>query len=142
MPLTTVDRLALFRDGSAALTATEAAGVNVLKLAPGTYKVWVSVPIAPTGTSPTCTITFQEAADGATWAAVNNDSISLVLNGAATAAQEVSGYLRVAKAANAGVTANVTAIPTVGGTNSPSFGKVMIGVVGAGAGTGGFNDAP
>jgi hypothetical protein len=141
MPLTTVDRLSEFRDGSVILTATEAAGVNILKLAPGTYKGWISVPIAPTGTTPTLVATIQEAADGATWATQVGDAPSVTINGAATAAAEYSFWFRVSKAANAGVTANVTLILTVGGT-TPSFGKVTAGAVGGGAGTGGFNDAP
>jgi hypothetical protein len=141
MPLTTVDRLSEFRDGTAVLTATEAAGVNKLLLPPGTYKGWISVPIAPTGTTPTCVATINEAADGSTWAAAVGDAPSVTLNGAATAGAEYSFWFRVSQRANAGVAANVTLILTVGGT-TPSFGKVASGVVGAGAGTGGFNDSP
>jgi hypothetical protein len=139
MPLTTVDRLSEFRDGTAALTATEAAGVNKLLLPPGTYKCWISVPIAPTGTTPTCTATIQEASDGSTWAAASGDAPSVTLS--PTAAGESSFWFRVSKRASAGVAANVTLVLTVTGT-TPNFGKVSSGVVGGGAGTGGFNDQP
>jgi hypothetical protein len=141
MPLTTPDRLSEFRDGTVVLNATETAGTNKLLLPPGTYKCWVSVPIAPTGTSPTCVATIQEASDGSTWATAVGDAPSLTVNGAATAGAEYSFWFRVSQRANAGVTANVTLILTLGGT-TPVFGKVSAGVVGAGAGTGGFNDSP
>lgn len=140
MPLYTPDRLTTFRDGSTNATATEAAGTNKITLPPGEYKVNLSVGAAPTGTTPTCVVSFSEAADGSTWAAAV--STSLTAAGGATGPQELTGWLRVSVAPNAGVTTgNVTAIVTIGGT-TPVFPKLFIGAVPAGVDTAGVAGRP
>ncbi len=138
MPRYSADRLTTFRDGSTACTATEAAGTNKILLPPGEYKVEVDVPGAPTGTSPTLVVSFSEAADGATWVAATATS----LTPSTTARSVQTGYLRVSAQANAGVTANVTAVCTVGGT-TPSFPSVFIGATPLNrGGTSGFDGRP
>jgi hypothetical protein len=119
------DAYAMPRKGTTNLTATEAAGVNNCLIPPGEYKWSVLVPIVPTGTSPTLTVTLQEAADGAAWAALTQPA-SLVVD--PTKSGIVTGWAKISKNPNSNaVAANVTAVCTVGGTPSGAgFGKVQV----------------
>lgn len=139
MPRFTPDRYTTFRDASdGTLTATEAAGVKKILLPPGEYYVDVEVPIAPTGTLPTLVVTFQEASDGSTWTAM---AAASTITPSVSAISTNTGYIKVTKQPNSGVTANVTAISTVTGT-TPSFGKVFISAVNVNRGKSGFNGLP
>ncbi len=136
----TRDRLTTLRSGASNLTATEAAGTNVALVPPGEYKYDIMVPIAPTGTSPTCVATWNEAADGSSWAAIN-PQVSHTVNGAATAAAHYTGTIRVTKnPSSASVAANVSVILTVGGT-TPNFGGVVVALTRIGS-TSGYAGSP
>jgi hypothetical protein len=120
MPLHLIDQALILRAGASNLTATEAAGTNVILVPPGYYWVDISVPAAPTGTTPTLVTTFDEAADGSTWAAIN-PQVTFTASGSK---QEMTHLVRVTKQATSGVTANFTAINTTTGT-TPNWGKVV-----------------
>lgn len=118
-----MDRLATPRAGGSNLTATEAAGTNVVLVPPGEYKYDIIVPAAPVGT-PTCSVTWNEAADGSTWAAIN-PQVTHTLS--TTLAGHYTGTIRCTKnPSSAAVTANLTCILTVSGGTGAVFGKVIV----------------
>jgi hypothetical protein len=134
------DRLTTLRAGLTNLTATEAAGVNTTLVPPGLYTYDVLVPNAPAGT-PTGVVTWQEAADGSTWAAIN-PQVTHTMNGSATAPAHYTGTIRVTKnPSSAAITANLTVILTVGSGSGIVWGKVSVSLARLG-GTSGWDGQP
>jgi hypothetical protein len=133
-----MDRLLMTRTGSSNLTATEAAGTNKVLAPPGHYKYLINAPV-PAGT-PTCVVTWNEAADGSTWAALN-PQVTHTLSGSATAVTPYTGHIRVTKnPSSSSVAANVTTIFTVSGGSGNVWGALQCGLTPLT--TSGWQDSP